>query len=275
MALEGTKQTASLSRAQLARMFDREARKKLNKALAAVKKRRDELARATRGQKPKLRAMCRTSKKRARERGKTLIAAAKVEARQAFESSVAKCKATREGLCKRDRKGRAALREEERRLRDEYKRETKRLAAGKSYSTAKERRQESDDAVRANLDPDMVPVFDMVKASIVGTPRMDRTEVFLHWAEENADEVAGMLALRADAALAKEQRAFEAANRAARRVLRKGKVTPRDLHELAIECPDVEELGFVCDEPDDVVAAWETLERERMGYQAEASAAPF
>jgi hypothetical protein len=56
-------------------------------------------------------------------------------------------------------------------------------------ATAGERRAESDDEVRSNLHPTMVPVFDHVRRHIKGSPRMSRTEAFLHWAEENPDEV--------------------------------------------------------------------------------------
>lgn len=56
-------------------------------------------------------------------------------------------------------------------------------------STAGERRAESDDEVRSNLHPTMVPVFDHVRRHIKGGPKISRTEAFLHWAEENPDEV--------------------------------------------------------------------------------------
>jgi len=65
-------------------------------------------------------------------------------------------------------------------------------------STAGERRAESDDEVRSNLHPTMVPVFDHVRRHIKGGPRMSRTEAFLHWAEENPDEVIGLMQHDAD-----------------------------------------------------------------------------
>lgn len=60
---------------------------------------------------------------------------------------------------------------------------------GRLRSTAGERRAESDDEVRSNLHPTMVPVFDHVHRHIKGSPRISRTESFLQWAEENPDEV--------------------------------------------------------------------------------------
>jgi hypothetical protein len=65
-------------------------------------------------------------------------------------------------------------------------------------STAGERRAESDDEVRSNLHPTMVPVFDHVRRHIKGGPRMSRTEACLHWAEENPDEVIGLMQHDAD-----------------------------------------------------------------------------
>jgi hypothetical protein len=65
-------------------------------------------------------------------------------------------------------------------------------------STAGERRAESDDEVRSNLHPTMVPVFDHVRRHIKASPRMSRTEAFLHWAEENPDEVIGLMQHDAD-----------------------------------------------------------------------------
>lgn len=69
-------------------------------------------------------------------------------------------------------------------------------------STTGERRQESDDEVRSNLEPPMVPVFDAVRRFIKGTPRKSRTEAFLQWVEENPDEVFGLLQHDADRYLA-------------------------------------------------------------------------
>ena len=62
-------------------------------------------------------------------------------------------------------------------------------------STARERAQESDDAVRSNLEPEMLPVWERVKRGIRGGPRRTRTEAFLEWVGEHPDEV---LAIQAE-----------------------------------------------------------------------------
>lgn len=69
-------------------------------------------------------------------------------------------------------------------------------------STSRERGSESDDAVRNNLAPDMVPVFNAVRRHIKGGPRKSRTEAFLQWAEENPGEVYDLMQQDADRYLA-------------------------------------------------------------------------
>jgi hypothetical protein len=60
---------------------------------------------------------------------------------------------------------------------------------GTAKARARERREEDDDAVRSNIDADMIPVFDAVRKYIKGTLHRSRTEAFLEWAEENPGEV--------------------------------------------------------------------------------------
>lgn len=65
----------------------------------------------------------------------------------------------------------------------------RRHVKGSVRSTAKERQQEADDEVRANIPRELVPAFDKHRRHIKGTPRKTRTEAFLQWAEENPGEV--------------------------------------------------------------------------------------
>lgn len=82
----------------------------------------------------------------------------------------------------------------ERLIRD---RERKALKA-RTTTTRTERKQESDDEVRRNLDADAVPIFDRVASHVRGTQKMTRTESFLHWAHEHPDEIIRMRAEMAD-----------------------------------------------------------------------------
>jgi len=70
-------------------------------------------------------------------------------------------------------------------------------------STATERRQESDDEVRSNLKPEMVPVFNAVRRHIKGNTRKSRTEAFYEWAEENPEEMFALLTHETDRELSR------------------------------------------------------------------------
>ncbi len=103
-------------------------------------------------------------------------------------------------------------------------------------STAHERAQEDDDAVRSNLPAELVPVFEKVKKSIKGSPRRTRTEAFLEWAEENPDEILSVQQATADRefkVLLKQQREL------GRNVRKTGryKQTPEELEKLLAAVP--------------------------------------
>lgn len=49
--------------------------------------------------------------------------------------------------------------------------------------------RESDDNVRGNIPAELLPVFEKVKRQIKGSPNISRTEAFLHYVEENPDDV--------------------------------------------------------------------------------------
>jgi len=69
-------------------------------------------------------------------------------------------------------------------------------------TTRAERASESDDMVRADLDAELVPVFNAVKHRIQARPGMSRTEAFLHWVEEHPDDVWQLRQAQADRELA-------------------------------------------------------------------------
>lgn len=51
-----------------------------------------------------------------------------------------------------------------------------------------ERQSESDDEVRGNIAPELVPLFERVKRKIKASDRMSRTEAFLHYVEAHPGE---------------------------------------------------------------------------------------
>lgn len=129
------------------------------------------------------------------------------------------------------RRAMAERRKLERDLRAVDERGRKRLdaAAKRTY------RLESDDEVRANLPPELVPVFDRHRRRFKDSPRMSRTEAFLHWVQENPDEVIAEQAQAAEAAAARDIAEFQRAERAMAKKLRKApksrppEFTPQEL----------------------------------------------
>lgn len=173
------------------------------------------------------------------------INAAKVERRHALARTRGACKSARMGLKERHRREREALRDKQREerakgktvcelkkeeierssgerlselsaeLREEktLSEQLKRTARSKSKAIRKtsaiERRQESDDEVRANIPEELVPVFDAVRKEISGGPRRSRTEAFLEWVEAHPGEVWSIQQSEADQALAAMIREYE------------------------------------------------------------------
>ena len=99
-----------------------------------------------------------------------------------------------------------------------------------------ERTQEDDDAVRSNLPPELVPVFERHRRAFKGSAKRSRTEAFLEWAEENPDEILAVQQAEADKGLRnllKQQREFGRTVRNARRY----KQTPEELAQILAAVP--------------------------------------
>jgi hypothetical protein len=138
---------------------------------------------------------CRSARRRLRER----IKAARLRAREELRAEIAQMRVDARGRCRvRIEKVRALgktklqmarVRLAEQRLLNEEIRATGHRLRKAHARRAEERRQESDDEVEGNLPSDMWGVWRAVKGSIRARERMSRTEAFLHWAEENPDEV--------------------------------------------------------------------------------------
>jgi len=102
----------------------------------------------------------------------------------------------------------AALREwdEERRYQAQLRRAESafnRKTAAAERRSSKERRAESDDEVRSNIPAELVRIFERVKRTVRGNPRMSRTEAFLHWVEEHPDDVYAIQEAEAEKSLRK------------------------------------------------------------------------
>jgi hypothetical protein len=67
------------------------------------------------------------------------------------------------------------------------------------HATYIEKRAESDDEVLQNIAPEMHALFQRVKRGIKASPRMSRTESFLHYVENHPDEYLEAIDDKADA----------------------------------------------------------------------------
>lgn len=167
------------------------------------------------------RQRCRTARVELRDRQKLEREQLRDEQRLQKRVGRVACATGREEARELGRVEQAAAQEA---LRDERKLQREIQAAdrrgARTRSSARERRQEDDDAVRHNLPADLVPVFDQVKKKIKGGPRKSRTEAFLEWAEENPDEIVAIQQVDADAYLAKLLQQEKAHTRAMRKTTR-------------------------------------------------------
>jgi len=181
----------------------------------------------------------------AREKCAAVVAAVRQSSRERFDAAKGAARLVRDdaraaarGQCagervKLDRELRAEIEQGIARLESERKHQ-KQISvyerAGKSREkvkrTAGESRQESDDAVRANIGADLVPVFDRVRGQIKASANRSRTEAFLDWMESDrstADQIVADLAEKELSRLLKEHTAKERAQPTKRKATRKAR----------------------------------------------------
>ncbi len=185
----------------------------------------------------------RERKRQVRERLASLrdqIRQARINRKQALEVIRDQCRAERKAVSIRCDVRRAEAREETRKAVEERRREIggvhseekiyreadARQRKASVRSTARERRQEDDDAVRNNLPVDLVPVFNSVRRAIKGGPRKSRTEAFLQWAEENPGEVMSVQSMAADRDVERLVAEYEQLQREERRRSRRRSAVP-------------------------------------------------
>lgn len=176
-------------RAQMLRENDRAELAKLGKKIQRAKERRRAAMKAAvricRRNRQRVRAEVRAFREAERARINAEVSAMKQGARSACSARKQQIRARGGSVVA---KNTAQLREE-RRLQAQLRRLASDAHRRQKRTTGRERLQEDDDAVRSNLPPELVPVFDRVRKQIKGGPRTTRTEAFLQWAEENPGDV--------------------------------------------------------------------------------------
>ena len=200
-AAEARKQAKMLARERALelRKKDREKLRALRERIKEAKERRSRaLTRA--------RSLCRGAKLRVRAQVKELRKRERERLRREIDQMIAAERGTCAARKDRVRKAGHSVAEKRRKLLEEERRTQALIARGRKRaeklherSSAKERRQESDDAVRGNLPPELRRVWDTVKHKHRGsTGRASRTEAFLEWAESHPEDVIRIRSDQAD-----------------------------------------------------------------------------
>jgi hypothetical protein len=230
--------TARTHRAALRRDNERDHRRKARAKVrefrellrAARLKRKNALTEAT--------ARCRTERLAVRDRTRAERIRAMEELRRALH---AERQTAREACAVRREEAKSTTSTAIQRAREEldaerkYQDDLKRIERGNreqrfgaKRATSRERRSESDDEVRSNLPPELVALFDRVKAGIKASARESRTESFLRYAEEHPDEVLVALDDKTEAVI----RDLERREREAARHARRRRYTPTELADV-------------------------------------------
>lgn len=258
--------TAKARAAELERGAQRDWRERLKKRIREIRAQVSAVRRAEKLALFQVKDQCRRSRARARARVRArraeVMALLRAEAAQLMGEARRACEGRKAKVRKRSAKAMAELEKQAKAVAmelaaDKLYREFQR--GGPAPSTARrksgrtERRQESDDEVRRNLEPALVPIFDAVRRSIHGTSRRSRTEDFLHWAEENPDDVLTIRAELGDRAFQKELKAhLEQEKQIARLLKRKGKLKRAELEAVGISPAELERVGLDPSDPAEV-----------------------
>jgi hypothetical protein len=190
----------------LRRERERELKQRDRQMVRELKRRVAELRKQRPRRLAEVRELCRVGRVRAREQTMLLREQMRVElAKRVHDirlSARTECEANRSRT--RAELG-AEIRQAEREARSEafdvkrrYGRKGTKLSPFQKAQRRRELSSESDDAVRDNLPPELVPVFNKVRVMVKGKPGMSRTEAFLHWVHDHSDEVHAILFEQAD-----------------------------------------------------------------------------
>lgn len=126
---------------------------------------------------------------------------------------------------------------EERQLQAELRRWDRSKSARKITIT--EKRSESDDEVRRNLDPELAIVWEKVKGEIKPGRASSRTEAFFQWVHDNSADVSRIIAEHAEEGAERQWREMlEEEQRIARALKKKGRAQSKALEALDLEALD-------------------------------------
>jgi hypothetical protein len=213
-ALQERGDRSTRERARFVRETRAFLRERDRRQLAALRERLEQAESRQRAAMARVVAQCKSNRKKVQQR----VIEFRASERERINREVAEMRRAAEHHCNlrkqsvRDaglsvRAQRAAELEAERHLQREL-RQTDAHAKRREQKfrrSAREVARESDDEVRANIDPELVAVWERVKRGIRPRPsaHLSRTEAFLQYVEENPEEVYSLMQDAADGEVAK------------------------------------------------------------------------
>lgn len=203
--------------ADIRRDLKAQAAKRLKALADAVKASRARRDRAM----ANVRLHCRTARVASRERAKERLAALRQEIRdQRIAASQSCADAYTQARTLGDLERASAELTAERAYQAEIRRleASNRTRRNEIHTSRAERRAESDDEVRQNIDPSLVALWERVKRGIRGTARKSRTEQFAEYVEAHPNEAINAIEAGIDAHI----RQLEQRERTARRAYDRG-----------------------------------------------------
>lgn len=239
-----TRNLAARQLAQTRREMERDLKRRDREKLKTL---RESIQAAKRSRNAKLRevgAQCRDARRKNMERAK--------RARERLRASIQRTRERARGLCTvsrgeayattlREIERAVGALEEERALQRQlavWTKPTKCALPSGRGAKARERREESDCEVAANIDdPGLRVVWEHVKAKIKGGPRRSRTEAFLEWAHDHPGDVYAVQEADAERALVELEQEERRLAREVKKAGRYKKRSPEELAELLAAVP--------------------------------------
>lgn len=237
--------------------FDARARDALRAEKKAIRERLARIRKARQSRVRAARQWCSRSRKRTTQRAGQIREQhrnqARAEVEKLREASGSACarrvsKAKQTGT-KQEQRARQKLQDAK-----AYERSLGGYKPKRKRTTSRERKQQSDAAVRRNLPPELVPVWDSMATEFHGGPRKSRTEEFLEWVQENPAEIVALTGDWADAQAAEDIAEHNAELKRIEQALRKTRLRADDWELLGVSPDELRELGLVPESPDDVLA---------------------
>jgi hypothetical protein len=184
----------SLDKAELWKSITKDQRKADQEKLAKLRSQVKQTRKSWQKSRPKVQSYCLSDRLKSREQARAL----RQKAREESKARAAAIRAAARGRCAVQKSvypAKIQTAQEAYKAERKYQSEMRRIdrmnrsrARALKPAGARVRQGESDDEVRQNIDPDLVPLFERVKRQIKPGPRKSHTEAFLEYVESHPRE---------------------------------------------------------------------------------------